>query len=420
MCVKKLDCTVIYSFLFEGRTWAHAHPPPPPQLLLLLHHMHKILFTRAPPRDDTLLMSTVRTTREPHPYAKAEEPLTLCQRICFYIFVPLLSPLLLVLWLLRAVSFFLLMLALLVPCNLALMGLPDGQPVRGWRRSFSKAAVGIIGRGCLATFGCWWGNLTVRGEWDPTCPVIVCAPHVGMTDAYLWMVLGFPRPIIMEAYTKIPVVKTLLRVAGALVVPVPSSSTIGTAEGAKATLAATAASDAPKAPSATAAVREKILEHKRTFQPGVDDAPIALFPEGITHNGRTILGFFPGAFEGGSSVQPVVLQYKYRHFNMHAFLSTLPEHLLSLFANPSLVIEVDFLPALLPNEAQKADGKLLADAARASMARASGMALHEMSAKDLRDELKIAAEKARREKEMRLEKEKQKAAGARGEEPMLL
>jgi 1-acyl-sn-glycerol-3-phosphate acyltransferase len=234
------------------------------------------------------------------------------------------------------------------------------------------------------------------------------------------MVLGFPRPIIMEAYTKIPVVKTLLRVACALEVPVPSASTIGTAEGAKATRATTAASDAPKAPSATAAVREKILEHKRTFQPGVDDAPIALFPEGITHNGRTILGFFPGAFEGGSSVQPVVLQYKYRHFNMHAFLSTLPEHLLSLFANPSLVIEVDFLPALIPNEAQKADGKLLADAARVSMARASGMALHEMSAKDLRDELKLAAEKARRENEKRLEKEKQKAAGARGEEPMLL
>jgi len=357
------------------------------------------LYTIAPARQQPLLSSTVRSTREPHPYAISEQPLSACQKCLLYASMPIWLPLLSVLVFVRFVCFIALMILLLVPCGLATLGAPVGVPLRGIRRTVSRVAVGAIGRGCLACFGCGWGMLKVRGEYDPSSPVVVCAPHVGMTDAYVWMVLDLPRPVILEPYTKIPVVATLLRAASALPVPVPSASTMGkTPSSGK--LAKVASSDAgpdAKPKSATAAVREKIIEHKRTFVPG--DAPIALFPEGITHNGRTILGFFSGGFEGGSTVQPVVIQYQYKHYNGHAFLGSLPEHLMKIFANPWLSIEVDFLPAISPSAAQKADGSLLAHATRSAMASATGLPLHEMGAKDLRDEMKRKAVAAREAKQ---------------------
>lgn len=364
----------------------------------------RCLFTSEPRRPQPLLSNLLRTTREPHPYATDEKPFSPCQRrLGWLVLLPLL-PLLFVIVLLRIVCFLALMIFLLVPCGLATYGAPPG-PLRGWRRWLAKTGAAVVGRAVLACFGCGWGMLKVRGGWDPTCPVIVCAPHVGMTDGYVWMMLDLPRPVILEPYTKIPVVATLLKAASALPVPVASAGSKAANGAGKVGPSAAPAPEGASAPatngapppteplkaSATAAVRAKILEHKRTFTPGVDDAPIALFPEGITHNGRTLLSFFAGAFEGGSAVQPVVLRYTYTHFNAHAFLSSLPTHLMRLFINPWLYIEVDFLEALQPTEAQKADGRLLAQAARAAMASASGMPLHELGAKELREEMKKEA-----------------------------
>ena len=43
-----------------------------------------------------------------------------------------------------------------------------------------------------------------------------------------------------------------------------------------------------------------------------------------------MLKFFTGAFEGGSSVQPIVLSYPFRYFNSPAFLGNTGEHLLKV------------------------------------------------------------------------------------------
>ena len=402
----------------------------------------------------------VRVISSPHPYSSDEQPLPACRRILFFLLLPLL-PAYAMFVLARLAAFVMLLLFMAVTCAVSTLGAPGGEPLRGLRRYASKAIVGLLARGCLACVGVWPGMLNVRGRWDPTCPVAVCAPHVGMTDGLIWMTLGFPRPVILEAYTKIPVVASILSACGALPVPIASASTsaqdrrahasspahtdasgadLGAAPASGATFAAVTGNGAPVSvrPSATAAIRQKILEHKRSFVPEVDDAPIVLFPEGITHNGRAILTFFPGAFEGGSKVQPVVIRHRFRYFHGHSFLSTLPAHLARLLLNPWMYVSVEFLPvlartparpsrrppasaltlltpmcldscrpcsplthtiapvprrqAMVPTPQQAADGKLLAQATREVMAGATGVPLHEIGNRELRAEAKAAAQ----------------------------
>ena len=71
--------------------------------------------------------------------------------------------------------------------------------------------------------------------------------------------------------------------------------------------------------------------------------------------------------------------------------------------NPWTTIEVDFLPAHVPTAAEAKDGKLMAESVRAAMGAASGMPLHNLGARELRKEMKVAADEA-----------KAKAAAAKG------
>lgn len=152
--------------------------------------------------------------------------------------------------------------------------------------------------------------------------MIVGAPHVGICDAFLFFVLDLPRPVILEPYSKLPLVRQILQSCAALLVPIASA-------GSKAHNAESSGKGGSS--NQTNAVRETILAHKRSFVPAHDAAPITLFSEGITHAGNALLPFFPGAFEGGTPVQPVVLRYGYTYFNGHAFLGSLGTHLARMF-----------------------------------------------------------------------------------------
>lgn len=305
-------------------------------------------------------------------------------------------PLLAMLAVLRALLFISMMIMLFFVCGIATLGLPDHvggsfAPLTGVRRSVSRVLVMAVGRVILMCFGCWPGMLTVRGTWDPTCPVCAAAPHYGAADAFVFTWLGFPRPVILEPYSKIPVVKQILQSCGALLVPIASSTKGMKTTGDSASASGGGGGEKPKGLT-TNATREAILRHKKEFDPSVDGAaPIVLFSEGITHSGCALLPLFKGAFEGGTAVQPIVVRYHHTHHNAAAFLNfSLGTHFSRLLTTPWMAISVDYLPTHQPTPQEAADGAIMAETVRAQMSRFSGLPMHRLGARELRKELSEA------------------------------
>ena len=160
---------------------------------------------------------------------------------------------------------------------------------------------------------------------------------------------------------------------------VPAAATAAAEAGSSATAA-------PSKPSATGAIREALIRHKRDFVPG--EVPLCVLPEGITHNGCSLLRFFPGAFESGTPVQPAMMMEPFRYSNDHAFLGTTGQHLVRLLLSPYIVLAVTLLPVYLPSEAEKSDAAAMAEGVRARMAQAARLPLSNYGAKELRAEWK--------------------------------
>ena len=176
----------------------------------------------------------------------------------------------------------------------------------------------------LLCFGVWPGLLTVRGrnEWS-SVPITVAAPHLGLLEAFWMMAAGMPRPIALEPYTKIPVVGTIFRAAKGIAVPLPKADSVASkpmtppvaisrTRGARMSREENGLVPAKEEPNpkrsggsaATTAVRQAIARHKQTWAKGGEAAagkPIAIMPEGTTHNGHSLIKFFSGAFEGAAA-----------------------------------------------------------------------------------------------------------------------
>ena len=274
----------------------------------------------------------------------------------------------------------------------------------------------------LLCFGVWPGLLTVRGrnEWS-SVPITVAAPHLGLLEAFWMMAAGMPRPIALEPYTKIPVVGTIFRAAKGIAVPLPKADSVASkpmtppvaisrTRGARMSREENGLVPAKEEPNpkrsggsaATTAVRQAIARHKQTWAKGGEAAagkPIAIMPEGTTHNGHSLIKFFSGAFEGGGPVQPVVLSYPFSRINHAHFSGSLPHHLWMLFSAPWVRMDVRFLPVRHPSQEESANADLYAENVRQEMARAGGLPLSKYSAKDLRNELREKAEAGRRHRE---------------------
>ena len=53
-----------------------------------------------------------------------------------------------------------------------------------------------------------------------------------------------------------------------------------------------------------------MINHQKLHSQGKKKKPLVIFPEGMTSNGKYILGFKPGAFIGEYSVRPLILKYR--------------------------------------------------------------------------------------------------------------
>ena len=206
----------------------------------------------------------------------------------------------------------------------------------------------------------------------------------GMLEAIVMLVVAnpLPRPVAIEAYSKLPISRALFKACDGITVklPVAGSRAEAKAHGEAATRVGVADGKA-KRPSA---VREALEAHRAAWAPGKPG--VAILPEGTTSNGRVLLKFFSGAFEGGAAIQPVVFYCPFTYWNGAAFLTTMGAHIVRMLVNPWQRVVVSFEALVVPTEAEQSDAAMYAERVRTDLAAASGLPLSPYDAKMLRDE----------------------------------
>lgn len=96
-----------------------------------------------------------------------------------------------------------------------------------------------------------------------------------------------------------------------------------------------------------------------------------------------LVQFKTGAFEAGEPVQPVIIQFPYKHFDPSwVDYVSMPSLLYNTFCQFVNHMEVQWLPLYVPNAAEKADAALYAQNVRCEMARVSGMPMTNHSLDD--------------------------------------
>jgi len=318
----------------------------------------------SPPPPDTTSPPPPLGAEPPHPYDVHEQPLPLALKLLL-VLLPLL--------LLRIAILVLAFLLFVLACFLF-----QSSPAA------LHFLLPLIARFALVGFGVWPGLISIEGKPPRVfAPIYLSAPHVGLLDAWLWIYLGPARPMMMEAYTKIPVVSTVFRATRGIVVTKRTESA-GWLAGKDGGNSVDASS---KAKAAAESAKRAIAQHKEVFDiEAPHEMPLLICPEGHTHSGNSLLHFFPGAFEGGTTLQPVVVVYPYKYFNAAAFVTTLTSHVLRIMMSPYIRIVVKYLPVRRPTEAEASDAKMYASNVRKEMAAVAGLPLSKYNARELREE----------------------------------
>jgi 1-acyl-sn-glycerol-3-phosphate acyltransferase len=205
-------------------------------------------------------------------------------------------------------------------------------------------------------------------------PIVVLAPHHGLLEGLFAAYYFDARPMMMATFARLPVIGAIVRANGALLVELKRHK--------KGTSVAPA--DVPK-PSAAA--RQALATHAAEFKGG---RPVAVLPEGTTHNGAALLKFFGGAFAPLAPVQPVCVRYA--SCVDGSFCGTLAAHLARLLCAPYQRMTVTILPANRPREGE--DAPAFAARVRAEMASELRVPLSAYDAKSLNAEY-VAARRRR-------------------------
>ena len=215
-------------------------------------------------------------------------------------------------------------------------------------------------------FGVLW--LTVddrRAKGDEAAPIVVLAPHHGLLEGLFAAYYFDARPMMMATFAKLPVIGAIVRANGALLVELKRHKK--------------GSSVAPADAKPSAAARQALATHASEFKGG---RPVAVLPEGTTHNGAALLKFFAGAFSPLAPVQPVCVRFS--GCVDGSFCGTLAAHLARLLCAPYQRMTVVVLPATRPLDGE--DAPSFAARVRAEMAAELGVPLSSYDAKSLNAE----------------------------------
>ena len=222
----------------------------------------------------------------------------------------------------------------------------------------------------MCCFGVLPGLLTVddrRAKGDAAeTPIVVLAPHHGLLEGLFAAYYFDARPMMMRTFAKLPVIGAIVRANGALMVELKRHKK--------------GSSVAPADAKPSAAARQALATHAAEFKGG---RPVAVLPEGTTHNGAALLKFFEGAFSPLAPVQPVCVRYASCCVD-GSFCGTLAAHLARLLCAPYQRMSVVILPATRPLDGE--DASSFAARVRGEMAAELGVPLSDYDAKSLNAE----------------------------------
>jgi lysophosphatidylcholine acyltransferase/lyso-PAF acetyltransferase len=102
---------------------------------------------------------------------------------------------------------------------------------------------------------------------------------------------------------------------------------------------------------------------------------LAIAPEATTKAQPCLLKFRRGAFSAGQPVCPVLLRYRYRHFNPGWGIGFTPFHVYRLMAQFVNHLEIEVLPPYHPSEEERRDWALYAENVRRLMGKRLGQPL---------------------------------------------
>ena len=210
-------------------------------------------------------------------------------------------------------------------------------------------------------------SLTVddRREKGEAASIVVLAPHHGLLEGLFAAYYFDARPMMMATFARLPVIGSIVRANGALLVELKRHKK--------------GASVAPADAKPSAAARQALATHAADYKGG---RPVAVLPEGTTHNGASLLKFFAGAFAPLAPVQPVCVRFS--GCVDGSFCGTLISHLARLLCAPYQCMTVVVLPATRPLDGEVASA--FAARVRAAMAAELGVPLSGYDAKSLNAE----------------------------------
>ena len=233
-----------------------------------------------------------------------------------------------------------------------------------------KAPRIALTRLAMCCFGVLPGLLAVDDRREKSdaaeTPIVVLAPHHGLLEGLFAAYYFDARPMMMATFAKLPVIGAIVRANGALLVELKRHKK--------------GSSVAPADAKPSAAARQALATHAAEFKGG---RPVAVLPEGTTHNGAALLKFFGGAFAPLGPVQPVCVRYSSACVD-GSFCGTLISHLARLLCAPYQRMTVTILPANRPREGE--DAPAFAARVREEMAAELGVPLSDYDAKSLNAE----------------------------------
>jgi 1-acyl-sn-glycerol-3-phosphate acyltransferase len=211
----------------------------------------------------------------------------------------------------------------------------------------TRAAARLV----LVWFGFW--HIEQRGEVGAACALVV-SNHVSYLDALLLMASPLcPAFLLKKTCTQVPLVGRLALALGGIAV------------------------DREQATATTA-----VLVARTTR--GSGGRPVAVFCEGTTSNGSTLLRFRTGAFVPAQPVQPVLIEFLSHDGEFSpAFESVLlPMHVWRMFAQWGHRARITYMPVYTPSAAEAKDAQLFARNVRARMQQGLGVPTCELGYQD--------------------------------------
>ncbi|KDO33251.1 hypothetical protein SPRG_02060 [Saprolegnia parasitica CBS 223.65] len=218
------------------------------------------------------------------------------------------------------------------------------RPLAKWRRALVYPIRGLL-RLLLFVLGFYWIDVKYpAAKRDMAKTQLIICNHISFIDGIFMAAHCFPSVAIRSDMADIPLVGNVIRALDPVLIE-----------------------------RKTAAGRKKAFDDIRNHMIDENFPPLLIFPEGTTSSQDYLTKFKRGAFVAGLPVQPVILQYPYKHFDISWPPSVSAAYLLfRMLCQVHMSMQVTYLEPYSPSPEEQASPDVYAENVRQYMAQAMG------------------------------------------------